>query len=55
MNTYLVEAFATDLNGGSVKLYITYADTPQEAADTCRKYNEIESIISVNLRMEDWK
>ena len=55
MNTYLVEAFVLDNKGGSVKPYIIFADTSQQAADKCRKYDGINSIISVNLKMEDWK
>ena len=54
MNTYLVEAFVWDHKGGSVKSYIIFADTSQQAADKCRKYDGINSIISVNLKMEDW-
>lgn len=55
MNTYLVEAFVWDKKGGSVKPYIIFADTSQQAADKCRKYEEVNSIISVNIKMEDWK
>lgn len=55
MNTYLVEAFVWDNKGGSVKSYIIFADNPQQAADKCRKYEGINSIISVNLKMEGWK
>ena len=54
MNTYLVEAFVFDNKGGSVKRYMIFADNSQEAADKCRKYDGINSIISVNLKMEDW-
>lgn len=55
MHTYLVEAFVFDNKGGSVKSYIIFADNSQQAADRCRKYDGINSIISVNLKMEDWK
>ena len=55
MNTYLAEAFVFDNKGGSVKSYIIFADNSQQAADRCRKYDGINSIISVNLKMEDWK
>ena len=34
--------------------YLVEAFVSQQAADKCRKYDEINSIISVNLRMEDW-
>lgn len=54
MNTYLVEAFVFDNKGGSVKSYIVFADNSQQAADKCRTYEGINSIISVNLKMEDW-
>lgn len=54
MNTYLVEAFVFDNKGGSVKSYIIFADNSQQAADKCRTYEGINSIISVNLKMEDW-
>ena len=54
MNTYLVEAFVFDNKGGSVKSYIIFADNSQQAADRCRKYDGINSIISVNLKMKDW-
>lgn len=54
MNTYLVEAFVLDNKGGFVKSYIIFAETSQQAADKCRKYAEVSSVISVNLRMEDW-
>ena len=55
MNTYLVEAFVFDNKGGSVKSYIIFAANSQQAADRCRKYDGINSIISVNLKMEDWE
>lgn len=55
MNTYLVEAFVFDNKGGSVKSYIIFADNSQQAANKCRKYDGTNSIISVNLKMEDWK
>ena len=54
MNTYLVEAFVWDHKGGCVKPYIIFADNSQQAADKCRKHDGINSIISVNLKMEDW-
>ena len=54
MNTYLVEAFVFDNEGGSLKSYIIFADNSQQAADECRTYGGINSIISVNLRMKDW-
>ena len=54
MNTYLVEAFVWDRKGGCVKPYIIFADNSQQAADKCRQYDGINSIISVNLKMEDW-
>lgn len=54
-NMYLVEAFVWDKKGGSVKSYLIFADNSQQAADKCRKYGEVNSIISVNLKMEDWK
>lgn len=55
MNTYLVEAFVWDKKGGHVQPYVIFAENSQQAADKCRKYSEIHSIISVNLKMEDWK
>ena len=55
MNTYLVEAFVWDKKGGSVESYFIFPDNSQQAADKCRKYAEVNSIISVNLKMEDWK
>lgn len=55
MNTYLVEGFVWDNKGGSVKPYIIFADNSQQAADKCRKYDEVSHIISVNLKMEDWE
>lgn len=55
MNTYLVEAFVWDMKGGSVKSYIIFAHNSQQAADKCRKYEGVNSIISVNIKMEDWK
>lgn len=55
MNTYVVEAFVLDDKGGCVKSYTIFAGNSQQAADKCRKYAEVNSIISVNLKMEDWE
>lgn len=54
MNTYLVEAFTKDPNGGKVRYYTVFADYPQQAADRCREYKDVEYIISVNLKVKGW-